>query len=102
VQPVHNQHDRTRQLVVEPAVKGVVVPLIGSLALGLRQRLLGLQRVVDLSIIMISAPGPVSTPPTEVAMRKLFLCASEADWTVGVDELGSRDAISQFLRNLAV
>src|SRR6516225_6806764 len=30
VQPVHDQHDRTRQLVVEPAVKGVVVPLIGS------------------------------------------------------------------------
>ena len=47
MQPVHDQHDRTRQLVVEPAVKGVVVPLIGSLALGLRQRLLGLQRVVD-------------------------------------------------------
>jgi hypothetical protein len=47
VQPVHDQHDRTRELVVEPAVKGVVVPLIGSLALGLRQRVLGLQRVVD-------------------------------------------------------
>ena len=35
------------QLVVEPAVEGVVVPLVRRLALGLRQRLLGLQRVVD-------------------------------------------------------
>jgi len=33
--------------VVEPAVEGVVVPLVGRLALRLRQRLLGLQRVVD-------------------------------------------------------
>ena len=47
MQPVHDQHDRTRELVFEPAVKGVVVPLTGSLALGLRQPLLGLQRVVD-------------------------------------------------------
>jgi len=42
VQSVHDQHDRPRELVVEPAVKGVVVPLVGRLALGLRQRLLGL------------------------------------------------------------
>ena len=42
VQSVRDQHDRTRELVVEPAVKGVVVPLVGRLALGLRQRLLGL------------------------------------------------------------
>src|SRR6516164_2292822 len=34
-------------LVVEPAVEGVVVPFVGGLALRLRQRLLGLQRVVD-------------------------------------------------------
>ena len=47
VQPVHDQHDRPRKLVVEPAVEGVVVPLVGRLALRLRQRLLGLQRVVD-------------------------------------------------------
>ena len=46
MQPMHDQHDRTRELVFEPAIKGVVVPLIGSLALGLRQPL-GLQRVVD-------------------------------------------------------
>jgi len=42
VQPVHDQHDRPRELVVEPAVKRVVVPLVGRLALRLRQRLLGL------------------------------------------------------------
>jgi len=47
VQSVHDQHDRTRELVVEPAVEGMVVPFIGRLPLGLRQRLLGLQRVVD-------------------------------------------------------
>jgi hypothetical protein len=47
VQAVHDQHDRTAELVVEPAVEGVVVPLVGGLPLGLRQRLLGLQRVVD-------------------------------------------------------
>ena len=54
MQPVHDQHDRTRELVFEPAVKGVVVPLTGSLALGLRQPLLGLQRVVD--YIDVGAP----------------------------------------------
>jgi hypothetical protein len=44
---VHDQHDRTRELVVEAAVEGVVVPLVGRLALRLRQRLLGLQRIID-------------------------------------------------------
>ena len=47
VQSVHDQHDRTRKLVVEPAIEGVVVPLVGRLALRLRQRLVGLQQVVD-------------------------------------------------------
>jgi hypothetical protein len=47
VQPVHGQHDGPLPLVVEPAVEGVVVLLVGRLALGLRQRLFGLQRVVD-------------------------------------------------------
>jgi hypothetical protein len=42
VQPVHDQHDRPRELVVEPAVKRVVVPFIGRLPLGLRQCFLGL------------------------------------------------------------
>jgi hypothetical protein len=47
VQPVHDQHDRTLLLVVEAAVEGVVEPLVDRLPLGLRQRLLGLQRIVD-------------------------------------------------------
>jgi hypothetical protein len=42
VQPVHDQRDRTGQLVVEATVERVVVPFVGRLALGLRQRLLGL------------------------------------------------------------
>ena len=42
VQSVHDHHDRPRELVVEPAVKGMVVPLVRRLALRLRQRLLGL------------------------------------------------------------
>jgi hypothetical protein len=47
VQPVHNQDNGTRPRVVQPAVEGVVVPLVGSLPLGLRQGLLGFQRIVD-------------------------------------------------------
>ena len=41
VQPVHDQHDRTRELVVELAVEGMVVPFIGRLPLRLQQRFLG-------------------------------------------------------------
>ena len=44
VQPVHDQDDRTRKLVVQSAAERVVVPLVGRLPLGLRQRFLGLQR----------------------------------------------------------
>src|SRR5215472_5374693 len=47
VQPVHDQHDRAGELVVEPAVEGVVVPVVGPVALRLRQCFLGFQRVVD-------------------------------------------------------
>jgi hypothetical protein len=47
VQAVHDQHDGPGELVVEAAVEGVVVPFVRRLALGLRQGLLGLQRVVD-------------------------------------------------------
>jgi len=47
VQPVHDQHDGTGELVVEPAVKGVVVPLVGGLPLRLGERLLRLQRIID-------------------------------------------------------
>jgi hypothetical protein len=47
VQAVHDQHDRTGELVVEAAVEGVIVPFIGRLSLDLRQGLLGLQGIVD-------------------------------------------------------
>jgi len=47
VQPVHDQHDRTLRLVVEAAVERRVVPFVGALAARIRQRLLGLQRIVD-------------------------------------------------------
>ena len=55
MQPVHDQHDGAGQLVVEPAIEGMIVPLVGRLALRLRQRFLGLQRVVD--------DDDVRTPP---------------------------------------
>jgi hypothetical protein len=42
VQPVHDQDDGARELVVEPAVERVVVPFVRRLPLGLRQCLLGL------------------------------------------------------------
>jgi hypothetical protein len=47
VQAVHDQDDRPLLLVVEAAVEGVVEPLVGGAAMGRRERLLGLQRVVD-------------------------------------------------------
>jgi hypothetical protein len=75
VQPVHDQDDRTRKLVVQSAAERVVVPLVGRLPLGLRQRFLGLQRS---SMTIMSAPRPVSTPPTEVAMRKACAVVSNS------------------------
>jgi hypothetical protein len=60
VQSMHDQHDRTRRLVVESTVKGMVTPLVGCPRLRLRQRLLGLQRS---SMLKMSAPRPVNTPP---------------------------------------
>ena len=36
VQPVHDEDDRARELVVQPAVEGVVEPVVRRLALGLR------------------------------------------------------------------
>ncbi len=46
---------------------GVVLPFVRRLALGLRQGLFGLQRVVDDDNV---GPRPVSTPPTVVATRE--------------------------------
>jgi hypothetical protein len=42
VQPLHNDHNGAVTLVVEPAVEGMVVPLIGGLPLRVGQCLLRL------------------------------------------------------------
>jgi hypothetical protein len=63
---VHDQHDGAGEFIVEPAVKGVVVPLVGRPALGLRQGLLGLQRIVDDDVGTPSG----QPPPTAVATRQ--------------------------------
>jgi hypothetical protein len=47
MQPMHDQDDRTRPGVVEAAVEGVVIPVVGRLPLALRQRRLGFQGIVD-------------------------------------------------------
>jgi hypothetical protein len=47
VQPLHDDDDGAMPLVVEPAVEGVVEPIIGGLPLRLGERLLRLQRIVD-------------------------------------------------------
>jgi len=47
VQPLHDDHDGAVTLVVEAAVKGVVVPLVGGFSLRVGERLLRLQRIVD-------------------------------------------------------
>ena len=47
MQPLHDDDDGAMALVVEPAVEGMVVPLVGGLPLRVRERLLRLQRIVD-------------------------------------------------------
>ena len=47
VQPLHDNDDRAVPLVVEAAVKGVIVPCIGTVSLRCGERLVGLQRVID-------------------------------------------------------
>ena len=47
VQPLHDDDDGAVPLVVEPAVEGVVVPLVGGLPLRVGERLLRLQRIID-------------------------------------------------------
>ena len=47
MQPLHDDHDRAMPLVVEPAVERVVIPLVASLALRIRERLIRFQRIVD-------------------------------------------------------
>jgi hypothetical protein len=88
VQPVNDQDDRTRPCVIQPAVKDVVVPLSHRLPLGRRQRLLGFQRIV----MMMSAPRPVSTPPTEAASRQPWAVVSNSEAACRcVEEAGGKD-----------
>jgi hypothetical protein len=47
VQPLHDDDDGAILLVILAAVEGVVEPVVGGLALGVGERLLGLQRIVD-------------------------------------------------------
>jgi hypothetical protein len=47
VQPLHDDHDRAMALVVQSAVEGVVVPLVGGFALRLGERFFRLQRIID-------------------------------------------------------
>jgi len=69
VQPVHDQHDGTGELVVEPAVEGVVVPFVRRLALRLRQRLLGLQGIVDDDQVGAAPGQDRSTAPDRHAVK---------------------------------
>jgi hypothetical protein len=67
VQPLHNEEDGARALVVEPAVERVLR----------YHSLQACRSVLDSassgfsgsSIAMMSVPRPVSTPPVEVASR---------------------------------
>jgi hypothetical protein len=47
VQPLHDDDDGAMPLVVEPAVQGMIEPLIGGLPLRFGERLLRLQRIID-------------------------------------------------------
>jgi hypothetical protein len=56
VQPLHDDDDAAAALVVEPAVEGVGVPIIGGIPSRLGERLLRLQRVIDQDEVG-AAPG---------------------------------------------
>jgi hypothetical protein len=44
---LNNNDDAAGALVIEPAVTGVIVPIVGCVALGFRDRFIGLQRVIN-------------------------------------------------------
>jgi hypothetical protein len=66
VQPLHDDDNGAVLFVVLPAVEGVIVPVVSGVPLGVGERLLGFQWIIDQ---MKSAPRPVSTPPFELASR---------------------------------
>jgi hypothetical protein len=47
VQPLHHDHHRTDLLVVQAAAHRVIEPGIGTSALRLGQRLVGLERIIN-------------------------------------------------------
>jgi hypothetical protein len=47
VQPLHDDDNRAAALVVEPAIEGVVEPVVGGFALRVGERLFRLQRIID-------------------------------------------------------
>jgi hypothetical protein len=66
VQPLHDDDDRAMPLVVEPAVEGVVVPVVAGLPLRLGERFRWLLRIVDHEDV---GTASVSTPPGRVRHR---------------------------------
>jgi hypothetical protein len=47
VQPLHNNDDAARILIIKAAVQRVLVPVIDGISLGFRHCFIGLQRVID-------------------------------------------------------
>jgi hypothetical protein len=56
VEALHDDDNRPTALVVLPAVEGVVEPVVGGLALGVGERLLGFEGIVDQDDVG-AAPG---------------------------------------------
>ena len=82
VQPVHDQDDRTAAGVVEPAVEGMVEPVVRRLALDLGERLLGLQRGNISAILSTDSMCEIRfTDRLYLRLRSgppgLFFCCSE-------------------------
>src|SRR5215510_3165092 len=47
VQPLHDQNDAAGELVIEPAYKRVVVPVVAGVTARIRECLIWLERIVD-------------------------------------------------------
>ena len=63
VQPLHDHHNGAGGGIVEARAQRAVEPLVGRLALGVGERLVGRQRIVHDQRV---APLPVAVPPIEV------------------------------------
>jgi hypothetical protein len=67
VQSLHNQHDAPVSLVVQASVQGVIEPVIDCFPLSVGESVMGFN---GSSMMIRSAPLPVSTPPMDVDRRK--------------------------------